>query len=43
MSIGMFIGKSLYIYGGALGDGIVPGENSGDLIDGIYGGADASF
>ena len=35
MSIGMFIGRSLYIYGGALGDGIVPSENSGDLIDGI--------
>ena len=35
MSVGMFIGKSLYIYGGALGDGIVPHENSSDLIDGM--------
>ena len=35
MSIGMFIGRSLYIYGGALGGGIVPSENSGDLIDGM--------
>ena len=35
MSIGMFVGKSFYIYGGTLGDGIVPSENSSDLIDGM--------
>jgi len=35
MSIGMFVGKSFYIYGGALGDGIVSNENSSDLIDGM--------
>jgi len=35
MSIGMFVGKAFYIYGGALGDGIVPHENGEDLIDGM--------
>ena len=35
MSIGLFVGKTFYIYGWALGDGIVPRENSDDLIDGM--------
>ena len=35
MSIGMFVGKTFYVYGGVLGDGIVPSENSEDLIDGM--------
>lgn len=35
MSIGMFVGRSFYICGGALGDHIVPSENAEDLIDGM--------
>ena len=35
MTIGMFVGNVFYIYGGILGDGIVPRENSVDLIDGM--------
>jgi hypothetical protein len=35
MSIGMFVCKTFYVYGGVLGDGIVPSENSEDLIDGM--------
>jgi hypothetical protein len=35
MSVGMFAGKTFYLYGGALGDDVVPNENSDDLIDGM--------
>lgn len=35
MSIGMFVGHAFYIYGGALGYGIVPRKNTEDLIDGM--------